>query len=51
MAPIVLRASMIASALAVRERFEPLIADAERLDPEAFKAAYEQFLTDVQAHL
>ncbi len=42
---------MIASALAVRERFEPLIADAERLDPEAFKAAYEQFLTDVQAHL
>ena len=42
---------MIASALAVRERFEPLIADAERLDPEAFQAAYRHFLTDVQAHL
>lgn len=38
-------------ALAVRERFEALRRDADRLSPEAFQAAWEEFLTDAQAHL
>jgi hypothetical protein len=42
---------MIKSALIVRERLTALADDAERLTPEEFKAAYERFLTDVQAHV
>lgn len=42
---------MVHSALVVRERFVPLMRDAERLTPDEFKVAYESFLTDVQAHL
>ncbi len=42
---------MVKSALAVRERFEALQRDAERLGPEAFKAEWERFLSDAQAHL
>jgi hypothetical protein len=42
---------MVLNALAVRERLETLVKDSERLGPEAFKVAYEQFLGDVQAHL
>ncbi|WP_157592567.1 hypothetical protein [Solirubrobacter soli] len=39
------------NALAVQERFEALRRDADQLSPEAFKAAWEAFLTDAQAHL
>ena len=39
---------MVNSALAVRERFAALPRD---LPPEAFKAEWERFLSDVQAHL
>jgi hypothetical protein len=42
---------MVKGALAVREDFERLLADAERQSPEEFKAAYERFLADHQAHL
>jgi hypothetical protein len=42
---------MVKGALAVRERFERLVADSERLGPEAFQEAYERFLTQSQAHL
>ena len=42
---------MVKGALAVRERFEQLVADSERLGPEAFQQAYERFLTQSQAHL
>jgi hypothetical protein len=42
---------MVKGALEVRERFERLVADCERLGPEAFHAAYERFLTQSQAHL
>ena len=42
---------MVKGALEVREGFERLLADAERSSPEEFKAAYERFLTDTQAHL
>ena len=42
---------MVKGALDVRERFERLVADSERLDPDAFQAAYERFLTESQAHL
>jgi hypothetical protein len=41
----------IKNALAVRERFDELRAAADRLGPEAFKAEWERFLTDAQAHL
>ncbi len=41
----------VLNALAVRERFEALRRDAEHLSPEAFKAAWEEFLSDAQAHL
>jgi len=41
----------IKNALAVRERFDALRRDADRLPPEEFKAAWERFLTDAQAHL
>ena len=42
---------MVKGALAVREGFEQLVADSERLGPEAFQEAYERFLTQSQAHL
>jgi hypothetical protein len=42
---------MVRSALEVRERFGALAREAERLTPEEFKAAYERFLVDAQAHL
>jgi hypothetical protein len=35
----------------VSEGVERLLADAERQSPEEFKAAYERFLADHQAHL
>jgi hypothetical protein len=41
----------VLNAVAVRERFEALRRDAEHLSPEAFKAAWEEFLSDAQAHL
>jgi hypothetical protein len=42
---------MVKSALTVSERFEALQRDAGRLDPEAFKAEWERFLSDTQADL
>jgi hypothetical protein len=42
---------MVRSALEVRGRVGALARDAERLGPEEFKAAYERFLVDAQAHL
>ncbi len=42
---------MVAGALTVRERFQTLVAESQQLDASAFKAKYEQFLTDVQGHL
>jgi hypothetical protein len=42
---------MVRSALEVRDRFGALAREAERLTPEEFKAAYERFLVDAQAHL
>jgi hypothetical protein len=41
----------VKNALAVNERFEALRRDADRLGPDEFKAAWERFLTDAQAHL
>jgi len=41
----------VMNALAVRERLEALRREAEHLSPEAFKAAWEEFLSDAQAHL
>ena len=42
---------MVKGALELRERFERLVADSARLEPEEFQAAYERFLTESQAHL
>ena len=42
---------MVKNALVVRERFEESRRSAEVLEPEAFKAAWERFLSDNQAHL
>ena len=42
---------MCKAALEVRDDFQKLRADAERQTPEEFKAAYERFLADHQAHL
>jgi hypothetical protein len=42
---------MIKSALHVREQLAELVREADRLDADEFKAAYERFLTDVQAHI
>ena len=42
---------MVKGALSVNEGMQRLLADAERQSPEEFKAAYERFLTDQQAHL
>ena len=39
------------NALAVRERFERCGATPDGCRPEEFKAAWERFLTDAQAHL
>ena len=40
---------MVKGALEVRERFERLVEDSARLEPEAFAAAYERFLVESQA--
>jgi hypothetical protein len=42
---------MVKGALSVSEGMKRLLADAERQSPEEFKAAYERFLADQQAHL
>jgi hypothetical protein len=42
---------MIKSALLVRERLTELERDAGRLGPDEFKAAYDAFIRDVQAHV
>jgi hypothetical protein len=42
---------MVKGALELRERFERLVEDSARLDPEAFAAAYERFLVESQALL
>ena len=42
---------MVKGALEVQKRFDGLVADSARLDPEAFAAAYDRFLTDVQQQL
>jgi hypothetical protein len=42
---------MVRGALAVRAALRRLVAESTTLEPDAFKARYEQFLTDVQAHL
>ena len=39
---------MVQHALAVRERFAALERDAQQLDPEEFKAAYERFLAEAK---
>ncbi len=42
---------MVVGALAVREGLAELVAQSEALGPEEFKAAYDRFLFDLQAHL
>jgi hypothetical protein len=42
---------MCKSALEVKARLDSLRAQAGSMTPEQFKAAYDRFLTDVQAHL
>jgi hypothetical protein len=42
---------MMHGALAVRKELRKLVAESEALGPEEFKARYDRFLTDVQAHL
>ena len=42
---------MCKSALEVKARLDILRAGAASMSPEEFKAAYEQFLTETQAHL
>jgi hypothetical protein len=42
---------MVMGSLAVRERFERLVDDSAKLEPEAFVDAWERFLVDCQAHL
>ena len=42
---------MIKSALFVRERLTSLVEEADRLGPDEFKAAYDAFIRDVQAHV
>ena len=41
---------MVKSAIVIRDRMKDLVADAQRLGPDEFKARYEQFLTECQAH-
>jgi hypothetical protein len=42
---------MVKGALDVRDAFQKVLADAEHQSPDEFKAAYERFLADQQAHL
>ena len=42
---------MVKGVLDVRERFDRLVEESARLEPEAFAAAYERFLSESQAHL
>ena len=42
---------MVLGALATRQGLESLAAESASLGPEEFKARYEQFLVEVQAHL
>jgi hypothetical protein len=42
---------MVLAALATREAFQRLVAESAGLGPDAFKARYEQFLTEAQNHL
>ena len=42
---------MVLGALATRDALQRLIADSDGLGPDAFKTRYEQFLTEVQAHI
>ena len=42
---------MVRGALEVRAQLRALVADSKTLGPDEFKARYEQFLTDHQAHL
>ena len=42
---------MVKNALTVHERLEALRRDADRLGPDEFKAEWERFLSDNQAHL
>jgi hypothetical protein len=42
---------MCKSALEISKGMEALVKASERMSPEEFKAAYEQFLTEHQAHL
>ena len=42
---------MVKSALATRNRLVRLVADSRNSGPDEFMAQYEQFLTDIQAHL
>ncbi len=42
---------MVKNALVVRERLEALRRSAAALGPEEFKAEWERFLSDNQAHL
>lgn len=42
---------MVKGSLATAERFKPLVTASRSMGPDEFKAAYEQFLTDVQTTL
>jgi hypothetical protein len=42
---------MVKGSLEVQERFERLVEDSARLEPEAFAAAWERFLVESQAKL
>jgi hypothetical protein len=42
---------LVLSALRIKRRFPGLARDAGRMDPDQFKAAYEQFLAEVQNDL
>jgi hypothetical protein len=42
---------MVMGALEVRERFQQLVEDSARLEPEAFAAAWERFLVESQGKL
>jgi hypothetical protein len=42
---------MVLGALAVRDGLRSLVAESASLDPEEFKARYQKFLVEAQAHL
>jgi hypothetical protein len=42
---------MVMSGLRVKRRLAQLVDDSEGMSPEQFRAAYDAFLTDVQADL